>query len=299
MLVPNWLKADYDIALAKQEKNADLTKIEKRNRAFKNSFTKYAKRQQRLGLAHSVSQTYQEGDVYSLFDEGFLGVVLWRGPSAIDGKEIVVLASFSSINGKTGPMVQITIVLVDISPTVAVKQNCDASICGDCPHRINRTCYVKVFHGPRSSWQAFANGRYATFNGDYTIFDGYKVRFGAYGDPALLPIDIVRNITEHCAGWTGYTHQWDNVGSEYRMFFQASCDSLDDKERAKAMGWGTFTVTPMQYDVRTMGKVTICPAALSDNIQCIDCGKCNGATKFAMQIVIPAHGRGAKKIQWA
>jgi hypothetical protein len=60
---------------------------------------------------------------------------LWRGPSLIDGQEIVVLASGfvrESLNTKTGDMLQVYILRADISPLKASQTGDDVSICGEC-----------------------------------------------------------------------------------------------------------------------------------------------------------------------
>jgi hypothetical protein len=81
------------------------------------------------------------------------GLVLYRGPSQLDGAPIIVVATGiagASRNAKTGDLIQTWILREDISPTEAVKTGADASICGTCPHRgtisegknIGRSCYV-------------------------------------------------------------------------------------------------------------------------------------------------------------
>jgi hypothetical protein len=42
------------------------------------------------------------------------GVVLYEGPSELDGKPIVVVATFNSVNDKTGNMVQTWIIRSDM-----------------------------------------------------------------------------------------------------------------------------------------------------------------------------------------
>ena len=67
------------------------------------------------------------------------GYVIYDGPSAWDGKRIVVIVTgirSKSANRKTGGMVQTYIIRPDVSPLAAVYESeADASICGDCPHR--------------------------------------------------------------------------------------------------------------------------------------------------------------------
>src|SRR5271154_1354735 len=94
------------------------------------------------------------------------GVILYQGPSLIDGAPIVAIAiAGKSSNRKTGNMVQTYILRSDLEPTAAIKQGLDVSICGDCRHRGDgtgkgRTCYVNVGQGPLGVYRAFKRGRY-------------------------------------------------------------------------------------------------------------------------------------------
>lgn len=66
------------------------------------------------------------------------GLVLWEGPSRLDGAPIVLIATGmrrGSSNEKTGPMVQTWILRQDVAPHVAQRTGADASVCGDCPLR--------------------------------------------------------------------------------------------------------------------------------------------------------------------
>ena len=74
--------------------------------------------------------------------ERFKTVELWRGPSRIDGKQIVLLATGASPlegeqsgNRKTGAMVQTYIMPLDVPPSEAVATGADVSVCGDCELR--------------------------------------------------------------------------------------------------------------------------------------------------------------------
>lgn len=51
----------------------------------------------------------------------FKGVILRQGPSFLNGESIATIAIFNSTNRKTGDMIQIYYLPVDISPTEAVK----------------------------------------------------------------------------------------------------------------------------------------------------------------------------------
>ena len=77
-------------------------------------------------------------------------LILYAGPSMLDGSPIVVIATGignKSKNSKTGGMIQTHIIRSDMKPMDAIWSGADASICGDCPHRGDgngkrRTCPV-------------------------------------------------------------------------------------------------------------------------------------------------------------
>lgn len=65
-------------------------------------------------------------------------IIVYDGPSIIDGKPIVVILTGladSSANGKTGNLVQSFIIRSDVEPHTALKTGDDVSVCGLCPHR--------------------------------------------------------------------------------------------------------------------------------------------------------------------
>ena len=62
-------------------------------------------------------------------------MIIYQGPSLIDGKPIIAIATLNSRNGKTGEMIQTWIMRSDIEPHKAIKTGEDSSVCGDCPHR--------------------------------------------------------------------------------------------------------------------------------------------------------------------
>jgi hypothetical protein len=213
-----------------------------------------------------------------------------------------VVATTTSANRKTGDMIQVWILTRDVSPVHAVSQGLDAVVCFDCKHRGDlgagrkRSCYVNVGQAPNASWKAYQNGRYPFLPmAQYAeIFTGRKVRFGAYGDPVLIPLAIIRAIVTIAAGWTGYTHQWKTRKyREYSQYLMASVDSVSEYRKAKASGWRTFRVTSPNVSERAPQEI-VCPAE-SKGIQCLNCTLCNGARKVDLRkdISITVHGTGA------
>jgi hypothetical protein len=229
-----------------------------------------------------------------------------------------------SANAKTGDMIQIWILHRTLNPLDAIASGEDESICGMCPHRggmdvvsdetyqwspfgpalfqaiqkTKRRCYVQVDKAPRGIWLAYTNGRYRKVDAsEYpALFTGRKVRLGAYGDPAFIPLSIIRAIVAICVDWTGYTHQWmDAQYAPYASYVMASADSEHDHARATALGWRTFRVRPKGG--RILPGEIICPASDEGGYRstCARCKLCNG-TKYGASdprknIVIIDHSR--------
>ena len=189
----------------------------------------------------------------------YSGIVLYAGPSRIDGAPIVAIACRimeASSNAKTGAMVQTFILRQDIAPHEALKTGDDASVCGDCKLRPIRKgdvrCYVRVHQAPLSVWNAYQRGRYATPGLDFAaallpaLFAGLSFRIGSYGDPAAIPASAWKTATRKVKNRTGYTHQWRRrIGVGLKGLCMASADSESDVATATARGWRTFRVRSM------------------------------------------------------
>jgi hypothetical protein len=120
----------------------------------------------------------------------------------LDGKPIVVIATYSKRNAKTGAVVQTYILVDGINPLEASKTGADFSICGNCamrgevttdPNRKqakNRRCYVNLGQGVLIVYKSFLRGVYAMADNiaaRKSIGRGRFVRVGTYGDPAAVP----------------------------------------------------------------------------------------------------------------
>ena len=226
-----------------------------------------------------------------------LGYVLQRSNSPIDGQPIVVIMTMTTTNRKTGNMAQVWILREDINPVEALKAGADESICGSCPHRRqedgSRSCYVNVGQAPNSIYKAYKAGRYGELEDlDLGILKGRKIRWGAYGDPAVIDPAIVSMINTHSAGHTGYTHQWrEEFAAPFKGLFMASCDGFNDYLEANDAGWQTFSVVPKGY--KPSG-IKLCPATVvSSQATCSTCSLCNGAKT---SIFVEAHGTGSKYV---
>ena len=228
-----------------------------------------------------------------------LGYILQESTSPIDGEPIVVILTLSSSNRKTGNMAQVWILRSDINPVDALNQGDDVSICGNCPHRKQangkRSCYVNVGQAPNSVFKAYKAGRYQPDLHALAARDavkGRKVRWGAYGDPALVNPLIFQILNTSADGHTAYTHQWREDWAQWTAGqMQASCDGMQDYLSAIGKGFKTFAVIP-KGSRNYSGK--LCPATVEgSSAQCLTCSLCDGAKA---DIYVEAHGRGAKHI---
>jgi len=224
-------------------------------------------------------------------------VVVYEGPSELNGKPIVAIITglvTPSTNRKTGPMAQLWILDATTEPHVAVKTGEDESVCGDCPAR-NKWCYVTTFQGPLSIYRTWKRGGYQQY--DRELLRGIVLRFGAYGDPAAVPIGRLEEIGGIVSRFTGYTHQWKRCDRKLRHLCMASVDTVSDQREAAASGWRTFRVS--SPDSPRLRGESICPASeeAGHKINCYDCGACDGRRrpKVKSHIVIQAHGAKTKR----
>jgi hypothetical protein len=210
-----------------------------------------------------------------------------------ENQTIVAIATFESTNSKTGEMAQIYILAKSHDPVTASKMQLDDANCGDCVHKHSEGggCYVNLGHGPLAVYKAWKNGKYPKF--DLDAFKGVEVRFGAYGDPAFLPFELVQSIARVAKKHTGYTHQWQNdIDPRFARYFMASVDSLAQYRKAKLYNWRTFRVVKDATDVDPHELHCVNE---THGIQCIDCGLCNGGTA-GRDIFIEAHGARKKRL---
>lgn len=224
-------------------------------------------------------------------------MIVYHGPSEINGKPIVGIITgldTPSTNRKTGPMAQLWILDAGTEPHTAVKTGADESVCGDCPAR-GKWCYVTTFQGPLSIYRTWKRGGYSGYDPDR--LRDVVLRFGAYGDPAAIPIDIIQELGRQVRRFTGYTHAWKYCDSELRHYCMASVDSERDQREAVSRGWRTFRVaTP---DSPRQPGEAVCPASDEQGfkLNCYECGACDGRRRPSVKgnIVINIHGAKSKQ----
>lgn len=227
------------------------------------------------------------------------GYIIYRGPSLLDDKPIVVVAiTGKSSNSKTGDMVQ-TYILADNwkSPVESAKSLEDVSVCGDCKHRrgLGGSCYVNLGQGPRSVMSGVMRGIYPDsdgYNVGTAVFNR-KVRLGTYGDPAAVPAYVWETLLENADSHTGYTHQWKNGKADHvKKWCMASVDTPKEAAIARLEKWRTFRVRVADGSPE-FGHEMKCPASAEMNkrLTCSTCMACSGGvnTKKA-SVTIIVHG---------
>lgn len=216
-------------------------------------------------------------------------------------KDFVVLSTQNSKNPKTGDMVQLYILLKDIAPHEAFKaaknnlESEQSKVCSQCPHLIDGSCYVLWFQGPLSTWKKYKRGGHDNCK---LSLNGKNIRFGAAGNPTKIPVSKVETIAKQAYQWTGYAHDWLTCDPEYKRFFMASCDNVEEAKAAQTLGWRTFRVRK-PGDTSLLPNEIVCPATQEKwdgepKTDCAKCGLCSGISgKGKCSVVVDAHG--AKK----
>ena len=223
---------------------------------------------------------------------------VYNGPSLIDGSPIVaILTGYATptSNDKTGPMAQLWIMQADVEPHTATKTGADVSVCGSCPlrrvHGKTGGCYVTVHQAPLAVFRAWKRGKYPEHTGGRIRSSVEGIRFGAYGDPMALPLELLRELRESFEFSTGYTHQWHRKGSEgYSALLMASCETGAQVDEVEAKGWRAFSTDPTGPGIECASDRT--------GETCAECRQCDGAGD-SPSIWINPHGSGAKKIAGA
>lgn len=235
-------------------------------------------------------------------------LILYEGPSQLDGAPIVCVVTGlakASANDKTGAMLQTWILRADMHPSEVLKRQLDGSICGDCPHssRFAGSCYVRVANAPRAVWEAYRAGKYETWDGDASVFEGKTLRFGSYGDPAAVPLAVWNEVrATGLAGWTGYTHQWKRLAVREWGWLMASADTPLDGALARASGWRYFRVASDDaLPLRTDSQGELGCLSVTKSVTCAACKLCSGKRTDRPDnrpdIVIAAHGANARRFR--
>lgn len=222
--------------------------------------------------------------------------IIYKGPSLLDGQPIVVIATYSNRNKKTGHVVQTYILRDGINPLEASKTGADYSICGNCPMRgevttdpkrkiaKGRKCYVNLGQGVLIVYKSYERGVYQTGSAR-DMGRGRFVRVGTYGDPAAVPSEVWDELLSECDTWTAYTHQ-----KPWRPdIAMQSADSHAEAIAHWKAGRRTFRVIPDLGELDHKNEA-LCPASkeAGRRVQCTACKLCRGSSK-AKSIAIVEH----------
>lgn len=229
-------------------------------------------------------------------------IVLWAGPSALDGTPIMAVAmragEKSSENGKTGDMIQVAIMRQDMEPVAAYAAGLDGAVCpGDCGHKSrprggDGTCYVNKAR-LRSAWERGVSlVKAGKIGAPAGFFRGSYVRIGNEGDGAAVPLHVWEAIATEANGHTAYTAGWRDLGPGWSRLFMASVSSPADALRARSRGWRFFASSMAPSQDAGFSEISrLCPSD-SHGLSCLACRKCDGTDKGARRpsVWIPGHG---------
>jgi len=222
-----------------------------------------------------------------------------------ESPELFCVATVDSDNLKTGNMIQLWIMSRNVHPVESRRTGHDATLqCQGCPHASNEGCYVSPL-ALMAIYRTYKAGNYKHLELGTpewgAFFTGASVRFGAYGNPSMLPLSLVSDIVERCYSHTGYMHDWNimpvDLAKAYGRFFMASTEP-SNVAFAHNLGLRTFTVVPEAPSDRSLGIECL---ADKSGLQCIDCGLCDGNSRSLNRSIplpsvwIKAHGYQTSK----
>lgn len=170
-------------------------------------------------------------------------------------------------------------------------------VCGSCPLMPRAMggqggCYVAKNTAPAHIYRKYLAGEYPEWDGHLDPFRNRAIRWGAWGEPTLIPLAIVHRLNSVARGWTGYTHRWAFPPvRDYRSVFHASVESERAAAKAHRLGWRTFHVSPN----KPTGSIEC--AATRSGSTCADCLQCSGLG--GDDIWIAPHGNRATMSSWA
>jgi hypothetical protein len=109
-------------------------------------------------------------------------------------------------------------------------------------------------------------------------------RFGTYGEPTLLPIELITGLSSLVKKYSGYTHQYMNVNKDYSKFLMSSVHNVFEQKIAENLGYRSFLVgsgdVPKNF--------VLCPSsstiAKENKLSCASCGLCAGSNSKAKNI---------------
>lgn len=171
------------------------------------------------------------------------------------------------------------------------------SVCFDCPFRGYLKCYTHKYQ-QYSGFLSMLKSIAREFKNvqeipsidllESRIVDLSKdryIRFGTYGEPTLLPLNLVSDMVKASKSHTGYTHQWAKK-TDYSAFFMASTHNEGQAKMASKLGFRSFIASN-----KTLENAVVCPASNEAGFKstCEKCGLCSGKRKGTKNIQILEH----------
>ena len=216
--------------------------------------------------------------------------------------DIIAIATRNSSNRKTGKSVQIWIMDARMHPSESRNTGADAdNQCNGCEFASRNGCYVN--DNPLGAiWRAYQRGSYEFLHMGtrewYDFFSVPYVRFGAYGNPSHLPLEMIYDISKLAKRITGYFHDWHQMpatlAKAYGRYFMASTNEKN-VEYAKNLGLRTFTVSDSAIvnDIECL--------ADAKGLTCSECGLCDGNNRRSNlpSVWINPHGYQVRKAKEA
>lgn len=171
------------------------------------------------------------------------------------------------------------------------------AVCFDCPFRAYLKCYTHKYQQYagflsmlKSISREFKNVHeipsiHLLEKKIVDISNNRYIRFGTYGEPTLLPLNLVSNMVQASKSHTGYTHQWSKK-PDYAAYFMASTHNENQANMAKKIGFRSFIASN-----ETLENAVVCPASSEAGFKstCEKCGLCSGQRKGTKNIQILEH----------
>jgi hypothetical protein len=188
----------------------------------------------------------------------------------------------------------------------------DGTNCLDCPFSGNQFAagtYAKNAKGLRITCYTHKFMQYSGFLSMLRSFDlnkvayydaamaeniikksaGKFIRFGTYGEPSLMPIELIRDMAAVAKSHTGYTHQWNKPwAKEYGNYFMASVHDQLEAVIAQQQNYRSFIAKGINQQAAGIQ----CPASKESNYvsNCSKCSLCSGFLgKGKKDVIINLH----------
>ena len=102
-------------------------------------------------------------------------------------------------------------------------------------------------------------------------------RMGTYGEPTLLPFELLEQIRPLVGKVSGYTHQWHKPeNKQYAKYLMASTHNIFDVKLAEGLGFRSYNASQVEGAILYPSAPTI---AKEKQVSCAKCGLCEGGKK--------------------